>query len=71
VLCLKLNKGEAVRFFDAQGQEVGLVSFDRPDGHSLNSVRILVDFDKSIKILRDDVIKKNPALAANLTFREQ
>ena len=69
MLVLKVSQNERVSLF-LDGKEIGQLTFDRNHSCGPNSIRLILDFDQSVKILRNSVIDKNHDLKASLTFRK-
>ena len=69
MLVLKLNLRDKVSFYDASGREIGTAWVERHHSCGPNSVRLIADFDPTVKIYRQKVVEKSDELRANLTPR--
>lgn len=69
MLVLKLGMREKVSFYDASGREIGTAWIERHHSCGPNSVRLIADFDPTVKIYRQKVVEKSDELRANLAPR--
>lgn len=69
MLVLKLKLGERFAVYDANGKELGKAWVERHHSCGPNSVRLIADFDREVKIYREKVVENSEDLRANLTPR--